>query len=291
MHSELLAQLVTDIRSAEDDRIIDAARQLLALGEYGDPRGTYLLEGGKAALRAGRKSDAVILLYHAMKVSIPGTLTWGETMVNRAVACVGHAYYPDAIAAGKAFLDALPHLPPEAEKWAAVAHHSLGQALDRMSDHHGAAGHHRTAAEQYTDPTWKLLSICNWAYSVALGGQPDSAEVILNQIHPDAAPLVAQFGYHANRCIVLYHQRRFAQALQAGHQALQIAIGHEEKWAGPVAELRFWMSRTAWELDDRYNALAWGLDAAVRADALWNVHLCEMASKWLEFIMDKGGLR
>lgn len=163
MQTDLLVQLVTDIHSTDDDRIVEAAKHLLALTEFGSPAGVYLLAGGKAALRKGRISDAVVLLYRAIKVSEPGTLVWGEIMVNRAVACLRHGYYPDAIDAGTTFLTALPTLPSEAYRWAPVAHHAVGQAADRMGDFHKAAYHHQMAADGYSDPLWKMKSVCNWA--------------------------------------------------------------------------------------------------------------------------------
>jgi tetratricopeptide (TPR) repeat protein len=284
-------RLLADLNSGNDSAGVSAALELLALGDYGDPVGTYLLQGGKAALRKDRLADAVVLLYHGARVAHPGTLLWGELLVNRALACCRFGYCPDAIKDGSRFLESVDELPLAARAWIPHAHHAIAQGYDRMRKYDRAVPHHRAAADGFADPTLKANSQCSLAYSLAISDQAGEAERVLAGVHCTDLPEYYQFVHAGTRAIVLYHLGRFDESLEAGETAERLARGHEDEWVVPVAEVRYWMSRSAWRQGDRYRSAALALDAAVRAESRFNMALRDMAADWLEQILDQGGIQ
>lgn len=288
--AKLRAKLVRDMQSIDDAVVVEAAIRLLALGECGNPPGIYCLLGGKAALRMGNAADSAVLLYRGLKVAQPGTLVWAETLVNRALACCRMGYFPDAIHAGGLFLQNVGNLPSTATAWVPYAHHAIGQAHDRMREYNLAVPHHRQAAEGFSDPVKKANSICNLSYALALSGNPHEAVSALDQVLTEALPVYFQFVAVGTRAIVSHHLGRYADSLRCGEEADILARGHEEEWMVPLAEVHYWMSRSAWELGDRYRSAALALHAAVHAERRWNIALREMAAEWLEEIMARGGI-
>lgn len=75
-----LERLVEDVKSGADTGVLAAAKGLLELGEYGRPAGIYLLKGSKAGLGAGLLADAVVLLYHGLRVAEPNTNVWADPL-------------------------------------------------------------------------------------------------------------------------------------------------------------------------------------------------------------------
>lgn len=292
--NDTLAQLVTDVQSGDDLRIIEAAEKLLAMGDYGNPAGTYCLTGGKAALRKRKTADAVVLLYHGLKAVEPFTLLWGELLVNRAIACAHHGYFPDAIQAGGLFLNHVHSLPQQAEKWVPYVHHAVGLAEHRMQRPSQAAEHYRLAAELYTVPTERVAALVDLAYDLAICGEPDKGEEALNCVdHGVLTELgdLGNFGFHMASAVVRHFQGRYEDALATANKAKEIAQGREDDWAMPLTELHLWMSKMYWNLGDRYHAGAWALHAAYHAELKRLIALAQEANDWICEIMSQGGIR
>ncbi len=287
---DLRTRYVADVLSGSDEAVVTAAKCLITLGEYGSHAGEYPLAGGKAALRLGRLADAVVLLHQGLRVAEPNSLVWADLLVNRAVACAHHGFYPDAITAANKFLDVLPALPATAVGWVPYAHHALGLAHDRLQQYGKAVPHHRLALESYADPVRRAQAAADLAYSLTLSGNADDADVVLAQV-PDVEDPFTRFVLRGTLAIVRYCQRRFADAVVEAERAEAISVGHEDLWASPLAEVRYWLSRAVWELGDRCRAAALALHAAVVADQRWNLALRDAASDWLTLILEKGGLR
>ncbi|HWI53899.1 MAG TPA: hypothetical protein VNT01_17305 [Symbiobacteriaceae bacterium] len=282
-------RLLADMQSANDSLIVEAAKALMEIGEYGSPAGTYLLAGGQAALRLRRLADAVVLLYHGLLVAEPNTLVWAEILVNRAIACSRHGFYHDAITAGEEFLAVLEALPSRAQTWVPHTHHAIGLAYDRLQQYSKAVPHHRIAAEMYPDPVRHMYSTCDLAYSLALSGDvPGADQVLSTVVAVDEA--TAQFVFHSTTALVRYHQGRYSEAVAAGDRADSLATGNEEAWALPHAELRYWLSRATWETGDRYRAAKLGLYAALVAHHRWHLTLRDAANAWLAEMLSKGGI-
>jgi tetratricopeptide (TPR) repeat protein len=286
---DLRDRLLADMQSGDDAAIVAAVQELLTLGEYGEPSGTYLLTGGRAALRLGHLADAVVLLYHGLRVAAPGSLTWAELLVNRAVACSRHGFYQDAINAGEQFLAAIDALPSKARDWIPHSRHAMGLAHDRLHQYDKAVPHHRVAAETYPDPTRRTHSLCDLAYSLALSGDSTGADHVLSSVEVFDAP-VTQFVYYSTTTVVLWHQGRHGDAVAAGARAEALAADNEGAWALPLAELRYWLSRAVWDMGDRHRAAALALCAAVVAHEHWHFALQDAANAWLTEIMAKGGI-
>jgi tetratricopeptide (TPR) repeat protein len=288
--TDRLEQLLDDVKSELGEVVLAAAKGLLELGEYGQPAGIYLLKGGKAALGVGRLADAVVLLYHGLRVAEPNTKLWADLLVNRASACAHHGFYRDAITAGEQFLGMLDNLPPEASTYIPYAHHAVGFAWDKLKEHTKAATHFRMAVETYQDPDQRAISACDLAWALTLSGQAEAAEHVLSQV-PDSQDSFATFVLSGTAALVHYHRGRFAEAAAAAERAEALAFGNETTWANSLAEVQYWLSRSAWELGDRYRAAAVALRVAVVADQHWNLDLRDQASAWLAEIMDKGGIQ
>ncbi|HEY3368008.1 MAG TPA: hypothetical protein VGK74_23350 [Symbiobacteriaceae bacterium] len=289
--SEDRAQLIADLKSDDDIRIIEAAKRLLAIGDYGTPAGIVCLAGGKAALRKWKTADAVVLLYRGLKVVTPRTALWGDLLVNRATACAHHGHYPDAIEAGEVFLQAVDSLPPGAERWVPFVHHAVGLAYHRMRDPQQAAYHYRMAAEKHWVPRERADALCDLAYAEALCGHPDKGDEALARVDQGVFNALGVFGYHATCAVVLYFQRRYDEALSEARKAEELAQGKEDEWAIPLTELHIWLSKIYWGLGDRYHAGAWGLHAAVHAEMKRLFALADEANNWLQEIMEQGGVR
>lgn len=288
MHQDRERRLA-DMQSANDSLIVEAAKGLMELGEYGTPAGTYLLAGGQAALRLRRLADAVVLLYHGLLVAQPKTALWAEILVNRAIACSRHGFYDDALAAGEEFLAVVETLPSRAQAWVPHTHHAMGLAHDRLRQYDKAVPHHRIAAELYPDAVRRMYSACDLAYSLALSGDVLSADHVLSTVVPvDEA--TAKFVHCSTTALVRYQQGRYTEAVAAGDLAEALAAGNEDAWALPYAELRYWLSRATWETGDRYRAAKLGYYAALVAHHRWHLTLRDAANAWLAEMLSKGGI-
>ena len=283
-------ELVANMQSGNDELIVAAAKELLAMGHYGDPVGKFPLEGGKAALRLWRRADAVVLLYHGLKVAEPGTLVWGEILVNRAIACAHHGFYLDAIEAGSKFLSVVHDLPCAATSWTPFVHHALGIAYDYRKDFSQAAEHYTMAVEHYSEPALSAGTLCNLAYSLARSGRPAEADQALSRLDAGDLGNHERFARLATLAVTRYHQGRWEEALVAAEQAEGIGRPHSEAWGSAFPELLYWLSRSAWNVGNRYLAMVRGLEAAVRADEKYNIALLETTNAWLEEMLS-GGLR
>ncbi|HEY3367286.1 MAG TPA: hypothetical protein VGK74_19690 [Symbiobacteriaceae bacterium] len=287
---QLRAQLLAGMRSEDDGVRIESARGLLALQEYGDPTGTFLLEATLAANRLNRFADAVFLTYHGMKVAQPGSLVWGEILVNRAQVCALVGYLPEAITAGQLFLERVETLPEKARSWIPHAHLAVAQAYDRMHHHGLAVPHHRVAATLFTDPEKSAIATCNLAYSTALTGHPQEAMEILQQVEPSSLPTHGRYVHASSMMLICHLLGRHEDALRAGDEADKLAEGNEDRLANPLTEMHLWMSMSAFALGDRYRAGALGLYAAFVATRIGNTPLRDRANAWLEEIMRQGGI-
>ena len=285
-----LARLLYDVHSESNEAVIAAAKGLLELGEYGKPAGTYLLKGGKAALGARRLADAVVLLYHGLRVAEPNTKIWANLLVTRAAACARHGYCRDAIAAGEQFLSAVDLLPHKTRALIPYAHHSIGFAWDRLKAHDKAATHFRLALETHADPTQRTIAACDLAWVLTLSDQVQEAAVVLSQVEASADPY-APFVLSGTTALIHFRQGRFAEAATEAERTEALAIGHAEAWADSLAEVQYWHSRALWEQGDRYRAAALALRVAIVADQHWNLDLRDRASAWLAEMMDKGGIQ
>lgn len=287
--TDRLERMLEGIHSESTEAVIAAAKGLLELGDYGQPAGIYLLKGGKAALGAGRLADAVVLLYHGLRVAEPGTKVWADLLVNRASACARHGFCRDAISSGQQFLAAVETLPAETRMYIPYAHHAMGFAYDKLKDHAMAAAHFRNAVETYEHPHQRTIAACDLAWALTLSGQVEAAEHVLTQAE-DSKNSFATFVLTGTTALVHYHQRRFAEAVAVAERAEALAIGNEDTWATSLAEVQYWLSRAVYALGDRYRAAALALRVAVVADQHWDLDLRDRASGWLTEIMDKGGL-
>lgn len=287
---QVVSRLVADLDQENGETVLDATRELLALGEYGSPVGAYPLKGAKAALKRGHLADAVVLLFHGLRVAESGTMVWAELLVNRAVACAHHGFYPDAIDAATTFLNRLPELEPAATAWVPHAHHALGFTHDRLRQYDQAIAHHRWALDAYQDPILKSNAGCDLAYSLALSGRPAEGLAVLIGVPVERLSGLSLVGYYGTLAIVRHCLGEHSEAVAAGERAEAHAAGNDELMAIPLAEVRYWMAQSAWHLGDRYRAAALALRAAVMADSHWNIHLRDAASDWLADIMNKGGI-
>ena len=284
-----LEQLLQGVDSGADETVVTSATELLELGELGCPAGTYLLAGGKAALRLGRLADAVVLLYHGLRVAEPNTKVWADLLVNRATACSQHGFYRDAIASGEQFLQLAAQLPAETSPFLPYAHHAVAFAYDRLKDFGRAATHYRMAVYLYQDPIQRSIATCDLAYALVFSGALRDAELVLSEV-VESDNAYASFVLACTTTVVRFYQARLSDALAASQRAEGLALGKEQLWANPLAELAYWQSRVVWELGDRHRSAALAFRAAVAADQLWNLDLRDTASDWLAEIMDKGGI-
>lgn len=283
-------RLLADMHSNDDATVLAAATKLLELGEYGTPVGTYLLKAGKAALRQRRLADAVVLLYHGLKVAEPQSLLWAELLANRAIACAQHGLYPNAIQEGNQFLGLVDALP-EMRRWLPYVHHAIGFAHDHLQRYSEAARHFGLALDRYTDPLERDSARCDLASALAMSGQAGEAARVLDQVNVVAMTGLSQFGYFFTLTVVRTVQGRFAEAVDAGDRAEALAEGQEEKWATPLAELRLWLSKAVWACGNRHRSAILALQAAVMAQEQHHLALCDAATDWLAEIRDRGGVR
>jgi tetratricopeptide (TPR) repeat protein len=289
MQIDLRNRLLADIQSGSDEAIMSAAGQLFELGEYGSPKGTYLLSGGKAALRLGYWMDAAILLFNGLHTAEPDTLVRAEILVNRAVACSRVGFYRDAVQAATEFLDQIDSLPELARKWAANAHHAMGFAYDRLEQYSEAAQHNGLAAEMYTNSIGRSNAMCDLAYSLAMGGNAADADAILSRIDLTDLSGLPLFHYYVTAVIVDFALARYANGMATTKKAEELVRGSDDAWGSPLAELRYWKARCMWELGDLIRAAATGFQAAMLAERHWNRTLCDRATAWLAEINGKWG--
>jgi tetratricopeptide (TPR) repeat protein len=284
------SQLMADVMGTDDQRVIEAATQLLT-DAPGGPEASHLLMGGKAALRLRRISDAAILLYHALRVVEPGTALWAEILVNRCVACAHHGYYLDAVDAGNEFLGNMEVISPQQRaKWLPKVHHALALCHHRMGDYRLAAKHFRMAADGYTVPVETAVALCDLAWALALAGDADAGEIALHDVNQAALTEAAWSVFHGTTAVVLYHQGRYCEAQAAGDRA-EASVQGQDASSSPLLELRFWRSRIAWELGDRAVAGTLALHVAMRAESAFNVAMRNRANDWLVDMMKQGGIR
>jgi tetratricopeptide (TPR) repeat protein len=279
------AELLAALESQADDAVISAAQDLLALGEYGDPRGAVHLKGTKAALRQWQMADAVVLTYQGLKVVEPGGLVWAEILANRAIACAYYGAYSDAISAGQRFLEHVDSLPEQAAAIKPYVHHALGLVYDRRKEYEQAAIHYRLAADLYDLPGPKSRAHCDLAYSLTLSGEADQAEAVMAML--DCTPFTEWevYAYWASLVVVKYHKGQPDEAWAAATTAETIGKEFEDRWGSSIPELQYWMSRIAMARGDKLAALKLGLAAAVKAHQNFNVALRETALNWLEEIV------
>lgn len=237
-------QWLNDMHSTSDEAIVQAAKGLMVLGEYGNPTGIHLLEGGKAALRLWRLADASVLLFHGLRVVQPHTMVWMEILANRATACAQFGLWPCAIDAGEQFLAAVGELP-EARKWLPHVHHAIGFSHDRLKQHAVAAQHFRIAAEMYVDADRRAEATADYAYALTFSGQAEEAGRVLSQA-PEGKSPYAKFVLSGTTAIVRHHQGRYEESVAAGEQAEALAQDNEDAWAVSLAEVRYWISRAVW---------------------------------------------
>lgn len=287
--TDRLERLLEEIQSGSGEAVISAAKSLTTLGEFGSPAGTYLLAGGKAALRLGRLADAVVLLYHGLQVAEPNSKVWAELLVNRAIACGQHGFCRDAVTSGEKFLAIECPLAQETTAFVPYAHHAVGFGYDDLKNHDKAVTHYRLAAEMHVDPIQRLRASVDLAFALALSGRPDEADFVLAGLDPMDDPDVT-FGIAGATAIVRYHQQRFAEAVAAAERAQALAVGNEERWAVPLAETEYWLARAVRELGDRHRSAALALRVAIIAGQNWRLELRDRAMAWLAEIMDKGGI-
>lgn len=285
-----IERLLADMHSGSNEAIIAAAKRLLELGEYGSPAGTYLLAGGKAALRAGRLADAVVLLHRGLQVAEPHTKLWADLLVSHAGACAKHGFARNAITDGEQFLHAVPSLPAETHVLIPYAHHAVGFGYDELKEHRKAATHYRLAAETHSDPVQRAIATSDLAFALALAGEADEADQALQPVE-STHDEYATFVLAGTTAIVRCHQGRFSETVAEAERAEALAIGNEERWAVPMAETQYWHARAAYQLGDRYRAGALALQVALVACKHWRLELERRASAFLAEIMDKGGIR
>lgn len=283
-------QLEALMETGDNLQQLNAAKELFAREIFGNPEGIYLVKGGKAALRLAKNQDAALLLYFAVKMVKPRTMLWAEAIVNRAVACINTGYYHDALVAGLEYLQALASLPMGAVKVLPYAHHAVGQAYDALKEHSKAVPHHRMAMTAYNDPLMQAGSRCNLATALAQSGGVAEAEAVLLELPASELPKELVATYHMSHAIVLFHMERYQEALDAGWRANRVLEEQENPSQDAVAELHYWMSRSAWELGDRHTALGLGLSAAMTSDLHWNAVISDKANQWV-FKMAKGGVQ
>ncbi|HYF93423.1 MAG TPA: hypothetical protein VD969_14515 [Symbiobacteriaceae bacterium] len=288
--AELRTGLLQQLRSGAADSVVDAAKRLLELGELGSPAGTFSLMGGKAAIGVGRLADAVVLLYHGLRVAEPNTKVWAELLVNRAIACAHHGFYLDAICAGEQFLALTDSLPADTATFIPYAHHAVAFAQDRRKEYLRAVAHYRRAAELHADPVQRAITTSDLAYALILAGQTDDADAILSRAEA-CEDRFATFVLACTTTLLRYHQGHFSDAFGASQRAESLACGNEKLWANPLAELWYWQSRIVWEMGDRRSSAALALRASVKASELWNLGLRDKADEWLAELLDKGGIR
>lgn len=288
--SEMRAQLVLDMASGDGLRMIEAAKSLLIMGEYGDPKGIFCLTGAKEALGKWRITDAVILTYHGLKVCETSTLLWGELLVNRATACAHHGYYIDAIKAGATFIESAKLLPSKAESWLPYAHHAVGLAYHGSGELHKAVEHYHAAAQGYTAPELRAVALTDLAYDLALVGDPSRGRQALEQV--DAAVLAGKglFAYRGTEAKLFFLLGQHDAALASSLLAQEVARGYEDEWAVPLAEVNLTLSKIYWAMGNRYMAGAWGLHAAYHASMKHEHRLADEADAWLAEILDQGGI-
>jgi hypothetical protein len=122
-----------------------------------------------------------------------------------------------------------------------------------------------------------------------MAGRLDEADLILAQ-GADSTDTFPNFVKACTTSLIRYHQHRFDEAVSSAERAYALAAGKEELWASPLAELRYWHSRAAWELGNRHQAAALALRAALSAEELRLIDLRDKANDWLAEILYKGGI-
>lgn len=288
--SDMRAQLVLDMASGDGLRMIEAAKKLVAMGEYGDPKGIYCLAGAKAALSQWRVTDAVVLTYRGLKVCDSPTLLWGEMLVNRAIACAHHGYYIDAIRAGSTFIENIKLLPVKAESWLPYTHHALGLAYHGSGDLHKAVEHYHSAAEGYAAPEPRAVALTDLAYELALIGDPARGRQALDQVDPALLAGKGLFAYRGTEAKLYFMLGQHDAALASSLLAHEVARAHEDEWAVPLAEVNLTLSKIYWALGNRYMAGVWGLHAAYHAAMKHEPRVANEADAWLGEILDQGGI-
>lgn len=249
--------------------VLEIGEQLHTARDFGRPLGLYAFWMEIAAGNLGRRWEAVRHSRLGLSLVEPASELEARLLSNGTYSA-WLCHQPNrAIRLGSIYTDRYDRYPPSGQGQLARVLHHMAMAYQDRDDLAEAIRLHEAAlveAERHGEPGWADVIRADLAVALLRQGRSDSvdlAEGHLACLDPETLPGRARLAYLMGRAELLYRCGEFAHSLSVCDRALSCADRVSEALVRQRTEVTLLKAKGHWALGHRYEALLFGLRAAL----------------------------